>query len=79
LMSIFCVSSLNLAIGIFPYTGNFAPIGAFVLGVWLGFMFLMQNQHDSNSAAPGQGPKVLVKYGHRVILWLISAILLCIG
>ena len=71
---------MNLAVGIFPYVGNFASIGGFIFGFWLGFMFLMRPHHDWNSKAPGERPKALVKYaGYQITLWVIAAILLAIG
>lgn len=86
LLTLIVIVVINLAIGVLPHVDNFAHIGGFVSGFFLGFIFLIRPQfkwvssRHRNSHSTAAAPSV--KYKHKpyqYALWVISFILLIAG
>lgn len=72
---------INLAVGILPHVDNFAHIGGFLTGLFLGFVFLPRPQfgwmerHNLPAAI-----RVKSKYKpYQCVLWVVSLVLLIAG
>ncbi|GKV05850.1 hypothetical protein SLEP1_g17808 [Rubroshorea leprosula] len=74
---------INLAVGILPHVDNFAHIGGFLSGFFLGFVFLIRPQFGwvSQKYAPyGNVSSTKSKFKmYQCILWVISLVLLIVG
>ncbi|XP_044504841.1 RHOMBOID-like protein 2 [Mangifera indica] len=81
LVTLVVIIAINLAIGILPYVGNFANIGGFLTGLFLGFILLPRPQFGwlNRANLPADTP-VRSKYNvYQYVLWLISLVLLVAG
>ncbi|GFZ02279.1 RHOMBOID-like 1 [Actinidia rufa] len=84
LLTLVFIIVINLAVGILPHVDNFAHIGGFLSGFFLGFVFLIRPQFgwlSQRYAPPGYfststTPKFKI---YQCILWVISLILLIVG
>ncbi|MED6120866.1 Retinoblastoma-like protein 1 [Stylosanthes scabra] len=82
LLTLIVITLINLAVGILPHVDNFAHIGGFLSGFFLGFVFLIRPQFKwivqrNSSSAPSS-----LKDRHKpyqYILWIISFLLLTSG
>ncbi|CAI9098242.1 OLC1v1034857C3 [Oldenlandia corymbosa var. corymbosa] len=78
------IIAINLAMGLLPHVDNFAHIGGFLSGFFLGFVFLIRPQFGwVNQRYAGQGhspssPKPKFKT-YQCVLWVISLIILIVG
>ncbi|KAJ9185217.1 hypothetical protein P3X46_004875 [Hevea brasiliensis] len=75
---------INLAVGILPHVDNFAHIGGFLSGFFLGFVFLIRPQFgwvSQRYASRGYFPvSVKSKFkAYQCILWIISLIIVIVG
>ncbi|KAK4775472.1 hypothetical protein SAY87_023433 [Trapa incisa] len=75
---------INLAVGILPHVDNFAHIGGFLSGFFLGFVFLIRPHFgwvNQRYASPGyRANSVQSKFKmYQCILWLVSLIILIVG
>ncbi|XWS55654.1 hypothetical protein CRYUN_Cryun09bG0019600 [Craigia yunnanensis] len=77
------IIAINLAVGILPHVDNFAHIGGFLTGFFLGFVFLIRPQFgwiSQRYAPPGYSSSARPKFKtYQCILWVISLILLIVG
>ncbi|PKI62072.1 hypothetical protein CRG98_017445 [Punica granatum] len=83
-MTLVVIIVINLAVGILPHVDNFAHIGGFLSGFFLGFVFLIRPHFgwvNQRYAPPGYSPNsVRSKFKmYQCILWLVSLIILIIG
>ena len=71
------IAAINLALGILPHVDNFAHIGGFATGFFLGFVLLIQPRFGWS----GQpfGDKTKSKYTAYQIVLLIIALILAIA
>ncbi|KAF5744599.1 inactive rhomboid protein 1 [Tripterygium wilfordii] len=84
LLTLVFIIILNLAVGILPHVDNFAHIGGFLSGFFLGFVFLIRPQFgwvNQKSCPPGYiAPPAKSKHkAYQYVLWVISLILLTVG
>lgn len=83
LLSLVLIIAINLAVGILPHVDNFAHIGGFMSGFFLGFVFLMRPQYAwvRERSSPlnyfGTAPKSKYKVYQYVLLFLSLIILVC--
>ncbi|KAI6698298.1 hypothetical protein NL676_018417 [Syzygium grande] len=75
---------LNLAVGILPHVDNFAHIGGFLSGFFLGFVFLIRPQFgwvSQRYAPPGYlTTSVISKFKkYQCVLWISSLIIFIVG
>lgn len=74
---------INLAVGILPHVDNFAHIGGFVSGFFLGFVLLMRpqfgyiNQKNSPLGVPSGVTKCKYKTYQIILLVIALVILIC--
>ncbi|RYQ98123.1 hypothetical protein Ahy_B08g094197 isoform B [Arachis hypogaea] len=82
LLTLIVITLINLAVGILPYVDNFAHIGGFLSGFFLGFVFLIRPQFkwivQRNSPSAPSSLKNRHK-PYQYILWIISFLLLTSG
>ncbi|XVF05505.1 hypothetical protein REPUB_Repub05bG0178000 [Reevesia pubescens] len=84
LLTLILIIIINLALGILPHVDNFAHIGGFLSGFFLGFVFLIRPQFGyvgKKHIPPGyiaasRKPK---HKPYQYVLWVISMILLIVG
>ncbi|GAB4826382.1 RHOMBOID-like protein 3 [Ancistrocladus abbreviatus] len=81
LLTLLLVILINLAVGILPHVDNFAHIGGFLSGFFLGFV-LLPRPHigwlTSRNLPSGVGIKS--KYeAYQIVLWVISLVVLIAG
>ncbi|XP_038693215.1 RHOMBOID-like protein 1 [Tripterygium wilfordii] len=84
LLTLVFIIILNLAVGILPHVDNFAHIGGFLSGFFLGFVFLIRPQFgwvNQKYCPPGYiAPPAKSKHkSYQYVLWVISLILLIVG
>ncbi|KAK9280539.1 hypothetical protein L1049_014231 [Liquidambar formosana] len=75
---------INLAVGILPHVDNFAHIGGFLSGFFLGFVFLIRPQFGwvSQRNPPPGYIATSFKRKHKkyqYVLWVLSLVLLIVG
>ncbi|KAI3443027.1 RHOMBOID-like protein [Psidium guajava] len=75
---------LNLAVGILPHVDNFAHIGGFLSGFFLGFIFLIRPQFgwvSQRYAPPGSlTTSAISKFKkYQCVLWISSLIIFIVG
>lgn len=78
------IVAINLGVGILPHVDNFAHIGGFTSGFFLGFVFLIRPQFgwvSQKYMPPGYSPDVRrPKYKiYQCTLWVLSLIILVVG
>lgn len=81
LFTLLIIIVINLAVGILPHVDNFAHIGGFLTGFFLGFIFLLQPHFGwvERHNLPREG-RVKSKYSaYQYILGMISLVLLVVG
>ncbi|XP_057731101.1 RHOMBOID-like protein 1 isoform X2 [Arachis stenosperma] len=82
LLTLIVITLINLAVGILPHVDNFAHIGGFLSGFFLGFVFLIRPQFkwivQRNSPSAPSSLKNRHK-PYQYILWIISFLLLTSG
>ncbi|KAL6979169.1 hypothetical protein U1Q18_020836 [Sarracenia purpurea var. burkii] len=84
LLTLVLIIAINLAVGILPHVDNFAHIGGFVTGFFLGFVFLIRpqfawvKQRNSPPGYAGNSSKPKYKIYQHVLL-VISIIVLIAG
>lgn len=84
LLTLLLITLLNLALGLLPHVDNFAHIGGFVSGFFLGFLFLIRPQFGYISkrkipagySIPSSKPR---HKPYQYALWIVSLILLIVG
>ncbi|KAL6626740.1 hypothetical protein ACP70R_030466 [Stipagrostis hirtigluma subsp. patula] len=80
LLTLVMIIALNLAVGILPHVDNFAHLGGFVSGFFLGFVLLMRpqfgyiNQKNSPLGFPMGATKSKYKT-YQIILWVIATVI----
>ncbi|CAL5353011.1 unnamed protein product [Camellia sinensis] len=84
LLTLILIIAINLAVGILPHVDNFAHVGGFVTGFFLGFVFLIRPQYAwvrQRYSPPGYiGIKSKPKYKvYQFIFLVIALIVLIIG
>lgn len=84
LLTLVLIIAINLAVGILPHVDNFAHLGGFVTGFFLGFVVLVRPQYgwvNHKSAPPGYfAPAPKSKYKtYQYVLFLLSLIVLIAG
>ncbi|KAA8543866.1 hypothetical protein F0562_021957 [Nyssa sinensis] len=84
LLTLILIIVINLAMGILPHVDNFAHIGGFLTGFFLGFVFLIRPQFgwiSQRNASRGQiGTSVKSKYKtYQCVLLVLSLIILVAG
>lgn len=83
LLTLVMIIVINLAVGILPHVDNFAHIGGFVSGFFLGFVLLMRpqfgyiNQKNSRLGVHSATPKSKYKIYQIVLLVIALVILIC--
>ncbi|XP_043815515.1 RHOMBOID-like protein 2 isoform X2 [Manihot esculenta] len=83
-ITLLVIIAINLAVGILPHVDNFAHIGGFLSGFFIGFVFLIRPQFgwvSQRYAPPGYLPvSVKSKFkSYQRILWIISLIIIIVG
>ncbi|XP_028088634.1 RHOMBOID-like protein 2 isoform X2 [Camellia sinensis] len=81
LLTLIVIVVINLGIGILPHVDNFAHIGGFVSGFFLGFILLLRPQYGwvTRRNLPVE-VRVKSKYKpYQYVLWSVSLILLVAG
>ncbi|XP_012074939.1 RHOMBOID-like protein 1 isoform X2 [Jatropha curcas] len=75
---------INLAVGILPHVDNFAHIGGFLSGFFLGFVFLIRPQfgwvsqrYTPHGYTPASAKSKFKTY--QCILWIISLVIIIVG
>ncbi|XP_031476048.1 RHOMBOID-like protein 2 [Nymphaea colorata] len=82
LFTLMMIIVINLAIGILPHVDNFAHIGGFLTGFFIGFILLMRPQFGwmEQHLPPLYTGRVKSKYTlYQRILWGVSVVLLIVG
>ncbi|KAK9668702.1 hypothetical protein RND81_13G079500 [Saponaria officinalis] len=84
LIMLILIVVINLGVGILPHVDNFAHIGGFISGFFLGFVFLIRPQFgwiSQKYLQPGYSPDVpRRKYKiYQCALWIISLVILIVG
>ncbi|XP_062185328.1 RHOMBOID-like protein 2 [Phragmites australis] len=77
MMNLIIITAVNLALGILPHVDNFAHIGGFATGFFLGFVLLIQPQFRWLEQPLGSKSKS--KYNAYQIILLVVALLLLIA
>uniref|UniRef100_J3KWF2 RHOMBOID-like protein n=2 Tax=Oryza brachyantha TaxID=4533 RepID=J3KWF2_ORYBR len=84
LLTLVVIILINLAVGILPHVDNFAHLGGFTSGFFLGFVLLVRpqfgyiNQKNSPLGFPTGTPKRKYKT-YQIILWVIATVILISG
>nr|GMC97546.1 RHOMBOID-like protein 1 [Ipomoea batatas] len=84
LVTLVVIIVINLAMGLLPHVDNFAHIGGFLSGFFLGFVFLIRphfgwvSQRYAPTAYSSSRPIPKFK-AYQLVLWVSSIILLIIG
>ncbi|KAL6847902.1 hypothetical protein ACP4OV_022030 [Aristida adscensionis] len=84
LLTLVMIIAINLAVGILPHVDNFAHLGGFISGFFLGFVLLMRpqfgyiNQKNSPIGFPMGATKSKYKT-YQIILLVISLLILISG
>ncbi|KAK9920655.1 hypothetical protein M0R45_029203 [Rubus argutus] len=84
LFTLLVIIAINLAVGILPHVDNFAHIGGFLSGFFLGFVFLIRpqfgwvNQRYSPPGYASSQAKSKFKT-YQCILWVLSLVILIVG
>jgi hypothetical protein len=84
LLTLVMIIVINLAVGILPHVDNFAHLGGFISGFFLGFVLLMRpqfgyiNQKNSPLGFPMGTTKKKFKT-YQIILLVIATIILISG
>ncbi|KAG1371711.1 RHOMBOID-like protein 1 [Cocos nucifera] len=84
LLTLVIIIAINLAVGILPHVDNFAHVGGFITGFFLGFVILIRPQfgYISQKNAPLGRYSGSIKRKHKMyqyVLWIIAAIALIVG
>lgn len=84
LLTLVFIIIINLAVGILPHVDNFAHIGGFLSGFFLGFVFLIRPQFgwvSQRNTPPGYVvPAAKSKHKpYQYVLWVLSLVLLIAG
>ncbi|XP_050203418.1 RHOMBOID-like protein 1 isoform X2 [Mercurialis annua] len=84
LSTLMLIIIINLAVGILPHVDNFAHIGGFLSGFFLGFVFLIRPQFgwiNQKACPPGYtAPPAKSKHKtYQYVLWVVSLIILTAG
>lgn len=84
LLMLILIVAVNLGVGILPHVDNFAHIGGFTSGFFLGFVFLVRPQFgwvSQKYMPPGNVPDATrTKYKlYQCALWIISLVVLIVG
>lgn len=84
LLMLVLIAGVNLAVGILPHVDNFAHIGGFISGFFLGSVFLIRPQFgwvSQKYMSPGHSPYARrPKYKiYQCTFWIISLIILIVG
>lgn len=82
LFTLVIIIAVNLAIGILPHVDNFAHIGGFLTGFFLGFVFLIRPQFQwiHQRYAPLDPARAKPKFKkYQCILWILSLIIIIVG
>ncbi|KAK8956480.1 hypothetical protein KSP40_PGU010853 [Platanthera guangdongensis] len=69
------IGFINLAIGIMPLVNNFAHIGGFFAGFFLGFVLLMRPQFDWTERHNLPNFQTISKYKHSQLVMLVMAVI----
>ncbi|KAI3812964.1 hypothetical protein L1987_17677 [Smallanthus sonchifolius] len=81
LFTLVIIILVNLAVGMLPHVDNFAHIGGFLTGFFLGFVLLIrpqfswQERHNLPVGARSKSKYTIFQY----VFWLLSVILLVVG
>lgn len=84
LLTLVVIIVINLAVGILPHVDNFAHIGGFMSGFFLGFVILIRPQfgYINQKNAPLGYHSGSIKRKHKMyqyVLWIIGALALIVG
>uniref|UniRef100_A0A6N2LFN8 RHOMBOID-like protein n=1 Tax=Salix viminalis TaxID=40686 RepID=A0A6N2LFN8_SALVM len=84
LTTLLCIIAINLAVGLLPHVDNYAHIGGFLSGFFLGFVFLIRPQFkwiNQKACPPGYiAPPAKSKHKtYQYVLWIVSLIVILIG
>ncbi|CAM8876823.1 unnamed protein product [Rhodiola kirilowii] len=81
LFTLIVVIAINLAVGILPHVDNFAHIGGFLTGYFLGFIFLLRPQYGwvESRLRPVEGRVVSKHKAYQYVYFVISLLLLITG
>lgn len=81
LFTLIVVIGINLAVGLLPHVDNFAHIGGFLTGFFLGFILLPRPQFGwAESRLQPTGNRVLSKHkAYQYVYFVIALVLLVIG
>ncbi|KAI5603407.1 hypothetical protein BDE02_01G217100 [Populus trichocarpa] len=84
LTTLLCIIAINLAVGLLPHVDNYAHIGGFLSGFFLGFVFLIRPQFkwiNQKACPPGYiAPPAKSKHkAYQYVLWVVSLIVIIIG
>lgn len=84
LLTLVFIVAINLAVGLLPHVDNFAHIGGFISGFFLGFVLLIRPQFgwiNRRNGPPGYG-RGSGKSKHTIyqyVMWIIAALFLIVG
>ncbi|KAJ6777786.1 RHOMBOID-LIKE PROTEIN 1 [Salix koriyanagi] len=84
LTTLLCIIAINLAVGLLPHVDNYAHIGGFLSGFFLGFVFLIRPQFkwiNQKACPPGYiAPPAKSKHKtYQYVLWIVSLIVILVG
>ncbi|XP_050384687.1 RHOMBOID-like protein 1 [Argentina anserina] len=84
LFTLLIIIAINLAVGILPHVDNFAHIGGFLSGFFLGFVFLIRPQFGwvNQRYVPPEfrTSEVTSKFKtYQCIFWILSLVILIVG